>query len=249
METGPLDGSIDALYGVLGWTPRPRHRAEARIGVERLETSSGQRSNETTEGLAYGFPLSARWDGRLAWDRDPFRYNVPILDNRITGDLYSARVTGTFASAWRFDGGLGRWDLSDDNARKAADAAVLRSWAISGHTIEAGYGARWLDWSDDFDNGYFDPSSFTAHLALGRARGPIRSLGYYDVATEAGVQSFTQSGRKVSGDPVVSVFALAGRRIGEAVRLEGYAGYSTFAQQGGKDYRSRRLGARVRWTF
>jgi hypothetical protein len=182
---------------------------------------------------------------------------VPILDNGIVGDMITARAWGNFRERWRFDGGLGRWDLNDGNARHAADASVYYAWHVGRHTAEAGYALRWLDWEENRNNGYFDPQNLTANVAVGRASGPIRSKGYYDATVEAGFQSFHDPGwpdppvppNDVSNDFFVSVYATAGTLLKDSLRLEGYAGYSTFAQQGGEDYRASRLGIRLRWTF
>lgn len=249
LETGPLEGTIDSLYGELGWKPAPRHRLEARVGTDRLRGSSGPRESEATYGLGYAFPIGERGSGRVAWDREPYRYSVPIVDNRIVGDLYTARAAGPLGDRWRIEGGVGRWDLSDGNERDAADVSLLHAWRLREHTLEAGYGFRGFDWALDLGNGYFDPSSFTAHLALFRARGPVGAKGDYDLSAEAGVQSFTEGGSKVSADPVVGASATLGRPLGESVRIEGYAAYSTFAQQGGEDWRSRRVGVRFRFTL
>lgn len=249
LSTLGRDGAIDSIWGVLGWVPARRHRLEARLGADFRSPSVGEDDTEAIGGVLYRFPLGGTWSGKVSWDRDSYRYSVPILDASITIDALAARVDGRFAESWRLEAGAGVWDLSDGNDRDALDASILRAFRAGGHTLEAGYGFRWFDWALDLDNGYFDPRNFTAHLALGRARGPLGKKGYYEAAAEAGVQSFTEGGNRVSGDPALGLFALAGRPIGGGFDLEGYAAFSTSSPQGGEDYRARRLGLRLRYRF
>jgi tetratricopeptide (TPR) repeat protein len=249
MSTLGRDGAIDSVWGVLGWLPARRHRLEARLGADFRRPSVGEDDTEAIGGVLYRFPLGGTWSGRVSWDRDSYRYSVPILDAAITIDAFAARVDGTFPGSWRLEAGAGAWDLNDGNDRDAVDASILRVFRAGGHTLEAGYGFRWFDWTLDLDNGYFDPRNFTAHLALGRARGPVGENGYYEAAAEAGVQSFTDGTNRVSGDPALGLFGLVGHPIGGGFDLEGYAAFSTSSPQGGEDYRARRLGLRLRYTF
>jgi len=243
------DGAIDSAWGVLGWVPARRHRLEARLGADVRRPSVGENDTKAIGGVLYRFPIAGTWSGRVSWDRDSYRYSVPILDALITIDAFAARTEGTFAASWRLEAGVGGWDLSDGNDRDALDASILRAFRVGAHTLEAGYGLRWFDWALDLDNGYFDPQNFTAHLALGRARGPLGARGYYEAAAEAGVQSFTDGANRVSGDPAFGFFALAGRPIGGGFDLEGYAAFSTSSPQGGEDYRARGAGVRLRYRF
>jgi tetratricopeptide (TPR) repeat protein len=249
LSTFGRDGAIDSVWGVLGWVPARRHRLEARLGADFRKPSVGEDDTEAIGGVLYRFPLAGTWSGRVSWDRDSYRYSVPILDASITIDAFAARGEGTFAGAWRLEAGAGAWDSSDGNDRNAFDASVLRIFRAGRHTFEAGYGFRWFDWALDLDNGYFDPRNFTAHLALGRARGSLGLQGYYEAAAEAGVQSFTEGGNRVSGDPAFGLSVGMGRPIGRGFDLEGFAAFSTSSPQGGEDYRARRLGVRLRHRF
>jgi tetratricopeptide (TPR) repeat protein len=249
MTTLGADGAIDSMWAVVGWVPVRRHRLEARVGADVQRPSSGGDDTVAIGGVRYRFPLRERWTGHVSWDRDSFRYSVPILDNGIVMDAFAARAEGSFGDSWRAEAGVGAWSLSDGNDRKSLEGSVLHAWKIGEHTLEAGYAFRWFDWREDPGNGYFSPSDFTAHLALGRARGPVGKKGYYDVAAEAGVQSFTQGTREVSADPAVSLYAVAGRPLGAGFDLEGFGAWSTSAPQGGENYRARRLGVRLRYTF
>ncbi len=249
MSTFGEDGAIDSIWGVLGWVPARRHRLEGRLGADLRKPSGGEDDTEAIGGVLYRFPLGETWSGRVSWDRDSYRYSVPILDALITIDALAARVDGAIAGSWRLEAGTDAWDLSDGNDRVASDASVLRTFRLGKHVLDAGYGFRWFDWESDLDNGYFDPRNFSAHLALGRSRGPLGAKGYYEAAAEAGIQSFTDGANRVSGDPAFGLFALAGRAVGGGFDLEGYAAFSTFAPQGGEEYRARRLGLRLRYRF
>lgn len=253
----PPDGTIDELWAALGWTPRGGHRLEARAGADRTKDSTGATDTSLIGGLSYRFPLAATWSGRVAWDRDTFRYSPAILDDRIVIDAYAASVDGRIGDRWRVAAGAGAWDLSDGNGRTSFDAGAWYAFKPAPVTIETGYQFRALDYDRDTKpdgvtpTSYFSPNGLTAHVLQARARGPLRApeRGYWDVGVETGLQSFTRGGVKTSNDVFFGVDALIGVPIGSAVVIEGFGAYSSYAQQGGENWRYRQLGVRLRWTI
>lgn len=238
------DGSWDAFWAVLGWSPAEGHRLEARAGADRLDTPGGDTTTVGTGGLAWSFPIHGTWGGRVGWEHVPFRYSPEILENRVLLDTFTAAFYGTFAERWRLDVTPAFWDVSDGNARKSLDA-TLRYRAKAGSLAwEAGYAFRWRDWDEDLDNGYFDPTKFYANAAIGALEGR-----FWRLDAEAGFQSFTQGTREVSGDFYGTLRGTLFKQVRPWVRLEGYAGAGSYAAQGGEDWRYRELGAKARFTF
>jgi tetratricopeptide (TPR) repeat protein len=253
----PPRGTIDSVWAALGWAPRGGHRLEARAGVDGTKDSSGASDDVFIGGLSYRFPVAGSWSGRVAWDRDTFRYSPAILDDRIVIDAYAANVDGRIRERWRVAAGAGLWDLSDGNARSSFDAGAWYAFKPEPVTIETGYQFRRLDYDRGTRPGgtiatsYFAPQGLAAHALQARARGPLRGpeRGYWDVGVETGVQSFTRSGAKVSNDVFFGADALLGIPLGSAVVLEAFGAYSSYAQQGGGNWRYRQLGLRLRWTI
>ena len=143
------------------------------------------------------------------------------------------------------------WRLSDDNERLGFDVSARHRWKTGGHTLEAGLGARWLDWRDDVDNGYFDPSGFRSAGLLGRAFGPLTVDGRatYDLSIEAGTQSFGTAGRRTSSDPYYLAVGRVGWQATDSLRLEFFGEAGSYASEGSEDWRYTRAGARFVWRF
>jgi tetratricopeptide (TPR) repeat protein len=251
VRTAGERGSINSIQASTEFSPRARHQLEAMLGADRLERPDQPGHFVTDWGLAYRFPLADDWRGWVSARREPYRYSVPLIDNRIVVDSYQAGVNGLLADHWNVAAEAGTWDVSDGNNRLAAAVSVHRRWAGSGHTLEAGGTIRWLDWRKDLDSGYFDPSAFTSLGATLRAFGPVAKARQvsYDLALEAGVQSFDFADSRTSGDPY---YLLVGRlfwQISGAARLEAYAESGSYASEGAQDWRYSRIGARLVWQF
>lgn len=248
VHTAGAQGTIRSLQGYATWVPRPHHAVEAMLGLDRLE-GPGVRDHDVTDwGLRWSFPLQASWNGSLQARREPFRYSVPLIDNRIVIESLAATATGRIGEHWRLSGTASAWSLSDDNRRIAAELAARRSWPHAAHTLEAGGNLRWLDWRRDLDNGYFDPGGFIAWGATARAFGPVRGTSTvdYDVSTELGLQSFDAGGRRTSNDPYYLLVGQLGWQVNRGLRIEGWAETGSYASQGADDWRYTRIGVRFR---
>lgn len=242
-------GSIDSLQARADWSPRRRHRVEAMFGTDRLGRPGLPGHFVSDWGLRYAFPIAPTWSGWIGARREPYRYSVPLIDNRIVVDSVMAGLSGTLQDHWLVDARMDGWDVSDGNRRLAADAQVRRRWRVNGQTLEAGGTLRWLDWRQDLDNGYFDPSDFLSVGVTGRAFGnlPGRSPLSYDLTVEAGVQSFDFGGTDTRGDPY---YLTTGRLIWQATRtisMELFAEAGSYASEGSEDWRYTRAGLRLVW--
>lgn len=251
VRTAGTRGDITSLQAFAGWMPRPRHHLEAMLGVDRLGRPAQPGKQVSDFGLAYHFPLGAAWSGWVGAQREPYRYSVPLIDNRIVIDSVVAGVNGRMGDNWLGSAEVSRWQLSDDNERLAVDLSARRRWKAGDHKLEAGIGLRWLDWRDDLDNGYFDPSGFKSMGLLGRAYGPLTANGRatYDLSIEAGMQSFDASGRRTTSDPYYLVVGRASWQATDSLRLEIFGEAGSYASEGSEDWRYARAGARFVWQF
>ncbi|HSF79062.1 MAG TPA: tetratricopeptide repeat protein [Steroidobacteraceae bacterium] len=243
--------SINSIQASAEFSPRARHQLEVMLGEDRLERRAQPGYFVTDWGLAYRFPLADHWGGWVSARREPYRYSVALIENRIVVDSYQAGVNGQIAGHWNVAAEAGTWDVSDGNSRVAAAVSARRRWAGSRHTLEAGGAFRWLDWRQDLDSGYFDPSGFTSIGATFRAFGPVSRSGHinYDLALEAGAQSFDFAGSRTSGDPYYLAVGRLGWQVNGTARLEAYAESGSYASEGAQDWRYSRIGARLVWQF
>jgi len=245
-----VSASIDSLYGVLGYRATSHQRVELRLGTDRLENTTGVRENETIGGATYLWRLGDRWEGRVAAERDTYRYSPLIVDNAIVVDAYSASVSGRLGERFRVEGNAGVWDLSDGNRRRNAGAAGWYTWPGLPLTLETGYAFVYSDFRDDTSGGYFDPSNFRAHLLRGAARGKFgKTSAYYEATLEAGLQSFRRDGVKVSNDDVLGFTGLAGYPVARGFNLELLASRNDYAVQSAGGFRVRQIGVRLRYQF
>ncbi len=244
-------GTIRSLQGTATWTPRARHQVEAMLGLDRM-TSPGFDGHDVSDwGLRWSFTLQGAWNGSLQARREPFRYSVPLIDNRIVIDSFTAAASGPIGPRWRLAGEASAWRLSDDNRRLAADVSLRRSTQYGEHTLEPGLNLRWLDWQQDLDNGYFDPDNFLA-TGLGlRAHGPIpgRDQLDYNLSAELGLQSFDQSGVRTSNDPYYVLVGRLGWQATEGLRVEAWGEAGSYASQGAADWRYTRVGVKLLHRF
>lgn len=247
------DGSADALYGVLGWQPRLGHRGELTLGATRLMESFGTERTERTiaaGGLAYAFPM-ATWTGRAAISRDPFLYSPRILDSAIDIRSFTFGVNGMPSPHSRIEANVGYGDFSDGNTRYSADVGAwyVRRFAQR-RSLMAGGVARYLDFTDDLDNGYFDPSQLIAALLSVRSSGAIGSSRWeYEAAVEAGAQSYTFNTAKATGKPLWSLYGLVARPLPHGLSFQIFTGFSNSSTASGPGFTSRSGGVRLRYTI
>jgi len=244
-------GDIRSMQARFDWVPLPEHRVELMLGADRWSRPS-QASEITLDwGFNYSFPVRGTWSAFVGGWREPYRYSVPLIDNRIVINAYSAGASGTLPGDWRLATQLGVWQTSDDNRRLSADLSMRRQWRLGAHSLESGGNLRWLDWRMETGNGYFDPSNFTALGVPVRAFGPLSEAWSisYDVSLELGLQSFNFAGGKTSLDPYYITVARISQQVTPALRLEAFAEAGSYASEGSDDWRYSRGGARFVWQF
>jgi tetratricopeptide (TPR) repeat protein len=251
MSSAGSRGSIDSLQATGSWSPKWRHRLEGMVGLDRLKTPTSSGKSVFDWGLTYRFPAGASVNGWVGMRNEPYRYSVPLIVNEIVVQSLFAGLEGSFGPNWRFYGEAEGWDVSDGNSRLAARLSGRYVWKHGLHSLEAGAAARWLDWDEDLDNGYFDPSNFSSLGATGRAYGPVPGPVAldYDVSAEVGFQSFDTEGANTRADPY---YLVAGRlfwRFKESGRLELFGEAGSYASQGAEDWRYSRAGIRIVWAF
>ncbi len=244
-------GTIRSLQARFDWVPRPEHRVEFMVGTD-LWDRPAQASDSTFDwGFNYSFPVQGTWSAFVGAWREPYRYSVPLIDNRIVITAYSAGTSGRLPQDWRLVAAMGAWQTSDDNRRLSADLSLRRQWHLGRHTVESGGNLRWLDWREETGNGYFDPSNFLAVGAPLRAFGPLSEAHSikYDVSVALGLQSFRFAGASTSLDPYYILVARLSQQVTAALRLEAFAEAGSYATEGSDDWRYSRGGARFVWQF
>ena len=243
------NASADTLYGVLGWQPKARHRGELRLGAMTLSDSSGGDRTTGPGGLSYAFPM-ASWSGRAAVARDPFLYSSEILDNEIDVTSVTFGASGRAAPRVQVETNAGYGDFSDGNGRWNGDAGAWYVWKWPKRTLMAGGAVRYLGFTQDVDNGYFDPSHLIAALLSLRSSGAIGSSKWeYETAVEAGAQSYTFNGDDATGNPLWSLFGLVARPLPHGLLFQIFAGFSNSSTASGPGFTSSSGGVRLRWTF
>jgi tetratricopeptide (TPR) repeat protein len=243
------DGTADVLYGVLGWQPKPRQRGELRLGAARLTDSTGNERTTAVGGLAYTFPM-ATWNGRAAVAYDPFLYSPQILDNEIDITSVTFAAWGMSSAHVRIETDAGYGDFSDGNTRLNANAGAWYVWKWPKRTLLLGGAVRYLTFSEDLNDGYFDPSNLIAGVASLRSNGAIGSSKWeYESAVEVGTQSYTFQGAKTSGKPLWNLYGLVARPLPHGLSFQIYAGYGNSSTASGPGFDSLSYGARLRWTI
>lgn len=252
---GPIPSNTDAnagadqLYGVLSWLPRPGHRVDWRLGAARLTDSNGLERTVGVGGISYTFPL-AGWNGRAAVARDPFLYSPQILDNAIDVTSYTFGAWGTAGSHARIETNAGYGDFSDGNARLSADAGAWYVFKWPRRSLLAGGVVRYLDYTDDLNNGYFDPSRLIAAMISVRSSGSIGASPWqYETAVEAGAQSFTLHGADASNEPLWNLYGLVSRPLRHGLSFQLFATFGNSSTASGPGYTSRSGGMRLRYTI
>lgn len=251
VRTAGRTGSIRSLQGTATFVPALGHSLEFMLGRDRLELAGFDDHDVTDWGLRWRFPLPSGWSGNLDARREPFRYSVPLIENRIVIDSYTAAAGGPLGERWRMAGEISHWRASDDNARLAAELGAHRRHMRGEQAIEAGLQLRWLDWDEHLDTGYFDPSDFFAWGVVARTFGPVpgRPRLDYDLSVELGLQSFETAVSRTSNDRYYLLVARLGWQVTEGFRLEAWADGGSYASQGADDWRYTRVGLRFLHRF
>ena len=242
-------GQTTSLYGVLGFQPRAGHRGELRLGAMRLTDDADNDRTMGIGGISYQFPM-ASWTGRAAASHDPFVYSPRILDNEIDVTSLTFAASGMVSTHLRVETAAGYGDFSDDNTRLSAGAGLWYLWKWPKRSLSLGGMARYLDFSEDLDDGYFDPQNLIAAFVSVRSDGTIGdSLWSYETALEAGAQSFTQNTAKATSEPLFDVFGLVTWPLPHGLALQFFAEFSNSSAASGPGFHSISGGLRLRYVI
>lgn len=248
MRSRRSEGSVSTAHLQLILRPAPLHRFTFRGGIDRSENSLGKKKNENIGGVSWAIGDEAKLLAILSADRETFKYSVPILDNRIVVDSYTARLI-SITRRVHFEAGGGVGEFSDDNRRNNGDALLLfRFPPKNGVRFEAGYGYRYLNFEKTLNHGYFEPNDYNGHTLQLRLGGPFGSTrGYFALAAEGGYQSFSFRGVKTKNDKFAGETATIGIPLGSVLTLELSANKSESAIAAASGFSSKQLTARLRF--
>jgi tetratricopeptide (TPR) repeat protein len=217
---------------------------------------------------AFG-PVAGTWRWNVSAGHTTFDALREVVDN----DIYLDSVQGGADGRWgkfMLGAAAGYTDFSDDNSRIHFTAYVLYPWELPYDVhIEAGYRYRYMDFDENLNNGYFDPSDFHSHLALFNARGPLFSPRWdWAVKLEAGWQSFEQDENKllrrwqnrqdalitaeetdVDNDEIFGWEVRIGWDAMKRLRFEAYYGETDYALQSATGFDSEHWGLLARYRF
>jgi hypothetical protein len=242
-------GEAKSVYGVLGWQPRAGHRGELRLGTSWLTDDAGSERTTGLGGISYQFPM-ASWTGRAAVARDPFLYSPLILDNEIDVTSFTFFASGMVSPHLRVESNAGYGDFSDGNSRITAGAGLWYVWRWPTRSLSLGGMVRYLDFSEDLNDGYFDPQDLVATVVSLRSDGAIGTSRWtYETAAEAGVQSFTQDDVRASAEALWNLFGSVTWPLPRGLSLQFYAELGNSSTASGPGYNSVYGGVRLRWTI
>jgi tetratricopeptide (TPR) repeat protein len=249
-EMEDLSGStsIDNLHGILSMHPARGQRLALQLGMDRRTDTGGMTDEDFIGGLRYSWGLDRRWQLHASAMRHAVRYSPLITDNGITFDQVELNLRGTIGDRTNLFATIGSSEFSDDNERIHALAGFLYRLPVRPITMQVGYTGRYMDYDADLANGYFDPQSFTAHLAQLRLSDRFGARQYYWNATvDGGIQSFTVGGSSVDNDGVFIVAGTIGVPLKAKMNFELYGNYSNYAANNAAGFESRTFGLRLKW--
>ena len=242
------DASVESVSAGVDLRPRTGQILALRIGTDRLESTTGERSTEPTGSAAWLFGTDRAWRGSVTLARETLRYSPAITDAGIVIDGLRAEGSGRIGGVWRVFGAAGIADFSDGNGKQQLDLGFARRLPVRGTQVEAGIALSGMSYDEDLSNGYFDPSDFRSALVVARASD---TFGKQDDASWAvdgswGLQSFTIGDVDVDRDRVFLVAATLGWPLGRALRLELFASRGDYAAQTPSGFESWQAGLRLR---
>ena len=254
---GSGKAEVDFLAARLGWVLPGGIGLLLTAGVDRVESSVGDRTTRAVgSAVAFG-PIRGNWRWRAALERRTFDATRDIVDCNIFFTALNGGVSGTWHK-WKFAAGAGFTDFSDGNDRIHTDLSAIYPFAFWGQTLDAGYRFRYMSYSQDLAKGYFDPQLFTSHLATGALRGKFFHPRLdYTLRIDVGIQSFdwdanttdTEPGVTSGTDTIFGYEIRLGWNITERARLEAYFGENDYAAQSATGFESQHSGLLFRYRF
>jgi Tfp pilus assembly protein PilF len=241
-------GSIESIYGEIGRPTAPGQRVDLRAGLDHRTDTSGSTDLVAIGGVAWSWGLDRKWSGRLAFQRDSFRYTTKALDEGIVLNAFSASLSRRIAPSWLFDGEVGYWDIDDElgigNRRVGAEVGLRYKRLLKRTTpFEAGYAFQSFSYDKDFGASFFSPSFYRGHRFHVGVGGPIGSLLDYHASGSAGIQSYD----RVSNELMWNVLGTLGVALGGGYRIEGFGSRGDSLILSDFPVTSEQFGVRVRW--
>jgi len=241
------DARIDTASVGVDLRPAPGQVLTLRVGADRLEATTGERSTEPTGSAAWVFGTDRAWRGSVTAARETLRYSPTITDAGIVVGGLRIEGSGRSGGVWRVLAGAGIADFSDGNRKEQLDLGFARRLPVRGAQVEAGIALAGMDYDEERTNGYFDPSDFRSALVVARATDTFgKRDASWAVEGSWGVQSFTLGGVDVDEDRVFLVAATAGWPLGRALRLDLHASRGDYAAQTPSGFESWQAGLRLR---
>jgi tetratricopeptide (TPR) repeat protein len=248
MQDPTREATIDSLFSTIGFVPAQGQRLIVRAGVDRRENSTDETDSYFVGAAHYTWGLDRPWQFGAIAARDAIRYSPAIADNAILHDEYSAYVTGRLGS-WQIHGNTGFAEVSDGNSRVHLSGGFRYRLRSASPRIEAGYRLRYMDYDQNLDNAYFDPSDFRAHigqLAVNDTFGSNRNS--YNVSLDAGIQSFTLNGNAIDNDGILVVAGALGLPLSKAFVLDVKVSWGDYAAQTANGFESYTIRIGLRWS-
>jgi tetratricopeptide (TPR) repeat protein len=245
----PGSGSIASFYTLMGRPTAPGQRIDLRVGLDYRKDTLGATDLVAIGGAAWSWGLDRTWSGRVAYDRDSFRYTTKALDGGIVLNAFSASLSNRFAPSWVIEGEVGYWDVDDKlgigNRRLSAGGGLRYKRLFKRkRQFEAGYHIQYFAYRENFGASFFSPSFYRGHRFEVSVAGPIgRSLFDYHAWGSTGIQSYDQ----VSTEPMWTVRGHLGVRLGSGYRLEVFGIRGDYLMLTDFPVTSEQFGVRVRW--
>ena len=226
----------------------------ARGGAVQEKTFGGGRR---TVGVGGGY---LRWQvgPRLALlgtgGRETLLDTAPLIDRGLRVDTAQVRMEFRFLPAWLLSAAGGYGSYSDHNARRAASLSIEWRLPTVRPKVSATFEARFREFNEDTDHGYFDPLRYDSELLTvavwDRYR---RDRIFWRIEGTYGRQDFTTGGGPGPGagddDTVQAIYAAAGAALGRRGSLEAFYSRSDYALQVATGFTSTRSGFVFRFRF
>jgi tetratricopeptide (TPR) repeat protein len=242
--------SVDSYFLSLASRINARHSIYARVGGDWIKDDIRASRSFFVGALSYKYSTGDRFYWSVGAARDTFKASVTILEKDIRVDTAYVDFYKKLKDPWSIFARYEVGDLSDNNARTNGFFTLKYAFPVKNPSFALGYKFRYLAYDENFDNGYFDPQQFTAHLAIVEVSGTLSDqLFYYNLQADAGIQNFhfdLNGVREESdNDRVLGFTGVFGFHIGERASVEFYYNHSDYALQVGTGFESTQSGVRL----
>jgi len=206
----------------------------ARIGAVRETTLGDDVRTLLVGGGFIRWQVGPRFGATGTASREALLDTAVLIDRGIRVDSGDMRLDYRFQPHWLLTGAGGLGLYSDGNWRWTAAAGVQWSMRPARPRITGTFSASYRRYSDDLDNGYFDPLRYDSELivlALGDEY--RRGRWFWQAEGTYGRQAFEPGGAAGAGenDRVQGIYLAAGSKFTTRLSLEAYYWRSDYALQ------------------